>query len=165
MPARRAGAHLVVLLVTVACALTAQREYEQRLDATPAAARHGVHSERLRQLMRGLYRLQHDRLPQSLDVREERARRVEEVAAIAAAMADSAQQISDPVLTDDLDPTGRAEFAGYAEQLARHMRALAAEAPGLPPQVLRERAAGTAAICDGCHARFRIPMQDEDPGS
>jgi cytochrome c556 len=164
MGARRAGALVALLFVTLACSLTAQRVYEERLDTTPGAAQHGVHSERLRQLMQGLDRLQHDRLPQSLDVGEERARRVEEVADVARAMADSAQQISDPALTDDLDAAARAEFVDYAELLASHVGAVADQAPELSPQRLRQRVAETAAICDGCHARFRIPMKDSHEG-
>jgi cytochrome c556 len=75
-------------------------------------------------------------------------------------MADSAQQISDPALTDDLDASDNAEFARYARELASHMSALAADAPELPPQLLRQRADETVEICEGCHARFRIPMND-----
>lgn len=150
---------LLALLATpglLACAPPEQVRYEKELREAPPASLHAVHSERLRELMRDIARLQHERLPQALDTRGEQRRRAAEVTRIAAALAESATRIA-AAAPASLDASARRAFAEEARALESRARALAREAPSLPVPALEARVARVEATCDACHARFRVP--------
>jgi cytochrome c556 len=147
-----------------ACAPPAQLSYEERLERTPAPAEHGVHSERLQQVMGGLERLSRERLPQAMDVREARERRVAVVVSVALAMADSAERIPAVVADVELEGEAREAFLGHAEALRRRALALAEAAPHLSMPALRAELDSVEATCQACHQRFRPPVPGGDQG-
>lgn len=153
---------LALALGASGCARPAQVEYERRLDATPPAARHAVYSDRIRELMDALDRLENERLPQAMDVSRERQRRIADVRRLALEMAASAAQITETA-EESLEPGARPEFAAYADELAQRTRELADSARTLTPAEMSQRVASIRGVCNGCHARFRIPL--EPPGT
>jgi cytochrome c556 len=155
-----AGALVVLVAVWLGCAPPLQVRYEERLDRTEAGARHAVHSDRLEQLMRGLERLAQDRLPTAMDVDAEREFRVDEVASLLLALADSALRIPEASRSVALEADERVEFEQLAEALRGSALALADQAPRLPVGELRTRLEAVYQRCDACHTRFR-----ELPGS
>jgi len=152
---------LVTLAVVLGCGGPAQWRYEKALEQIAAPAAHGIHDERLAVLMRDLDRLRDARLPQALDVREERDRQAREVADVARAMSESAARIL-AALPADLDAREQAEFRSLAASLERSCAQLAEEAPSLSASQRRERLAEIGATCDQCHGRFRIPGVEYD---
>jgi cytochrome c556 len=149
----------IVGVALAACAPPAQIRYETRLEEVPAAATHAIHDERLEQLMRGLERLQGARLPQALDLAEQRERQVEELVEVAQAMAGSADRIRAVGASLGLDDADREAFLHLASQLEERSRELAREAPGQPPEALRSRVRAIEETCNGCHQRFRIDRE------
>jgi cytochrome c556 len=143
------------------CGGPAQLRYEEDLERTPAPAAHGVHSERLAELMRGLERLSQERLPRAMDVSGERERRADEIASVARAMADSAQRIAGVADALSLAGEERAAFLELAAELQRHCRQLSEDAPDLTPEELRRRAHEIDGTCGACHGRFRIPRSSD----
>jgi hypothetical protein len=147
---------LLALALLFCCARPQQLRYEEELREAPPPARHAVNSERLRQLMRGLERLGGDRLPRELDLRQERRRRAEELAAIALALAESAEQIPLVLGEVELEPAQREEFTRLAAALRARCLELAERAPELPEAELRARLDAVGESCDACHRRFRV---------
>jgi cytochrome c556 len=153
------AAALAVLLSALALALgcrqPAQLRYERDVEETPAPARHALHEERLRELMRGLQRLRDERLPQAMDVAGERARRRQELARVARALERSAARLPEVAPVAALDAPAREEFRAHARALEDQARELAADADRLGADETRARLRAIEATCDGCHARFR----------
>lgn len=160
---RTARMLLLALPVAVACALPAQIRYEESLETAPGAARHGLDSERLDELMRRLERLYVARLPQAMDVPGAERRSAEEVARLARALGESAELIEGVAPELGLDDAERAEFVRLARRLRERSLDLAESATALSPDELRARARGIEATCNDCHDRFRIPREAEVP--
>ncbi len=133
----------------VACALAA------REPAADAPASHAVESARLAERMRGLDFLSRERLPQAMDLEQERTRRLYKIARVAAAIAESAAQLEVAAGETALSAEERRAFAAHAEELRRRARALANNAHRLGPAALRAAEAGIQETCAGCHQRFR----------
>lgn len=146
----------MLLFGAAACGGPAQLRYEQRVEKTPAAAEHSVHSERLVELMRGLDRLRFERLPKAMDVEIERERQVREIEEVARSIARSAEQIPAAADRAQLDETERQEFLERADILRRKAEALGEESRRLTSEQLRAEVEAISETCDGCHARFRI---------
>jgi cytochrome c556 len=165
-PGRERRAVLALALVAAAaCQRPAAIRYEQELEATPPPAEHAVHGARLRELMRGLDRLARERLPQAMDLRAERARRLAGVADVAGAMADSAARIDTASAEIEIDAARRGALLALAADLERDARALAQDAPRLGDEALRARVAALEATCDACHRRFRPEPRGSEPGA
>jgi cytochrome c556 len=145
----------VWLLAFLACAPPAALRYDEQVEATPPAAVHAVHAERLVELMRGLGRLVAERLPRAMDATRERQRRVAELAAVAAAAAESARRIPADAGEPGWGEAERGAFVAHARELEARASALAAEARELTPEQIDGRVAGLLGTCAGCHGRFR----------
>ena len=130
-------------------------------DAEPST--HAIQSERLVRLMRGLERLAVERLPQAMDLQQERTSRAYQVARAAAAIAESAQQLPGAAGYLELPPDARREFARRADQLHRRAKRLADEATHLSHEAMRAQTSAINESCRGCHHRFRIPGVPESP--
>lgn len=156
----RPAAILAVLWVGLACAPPARVQYEERLASATPAEEHAVHAERLVEVMRVLNRLVNERLPRSMDVRVERDRRVEEVAALAGAIAESARRIPARAEGRALGHAEQRVFAGRARVLEERAAALAEDAATLTPEAMDRRVDGLREACATCHSRFR----DDIPG-
>lgn len=152
----RARTSLLAVLAMVGCAAPAEWRYRESLESTPPSAAHAIHRAQLQTRMSELEALRGERLPQAFDPRAEAERRADDIARIARAMADSARQIGADAPAG-LDAAERAAFDGLAAELARRAEALARDASALSPAAHAERLSGIDAVCDGCHARFRIP--------
>lgn len=149
------GGLMIMLAALSACIQPAQQRYEEVLLETPQPAQHAVHNERLRQIMRNLERLALDRLPQSMDLRVERQRRVEEVARIALGMAAAADRIPDVLTENELDGVQRNQFLRLAHDLHDSSLELSRRAPELTLSKMRSELESIDAICEACHRRFR----------
>lgn len=152
----------LLLLVFAACAGPAEVRYQAELERTPAAARHGVHSERLEQHMRGLERLAVERLPKALDRQEPESLRRSELVEVARALAASADRIVEAAEAVELEGEERREFLALVGELRWRTQRLADDAPRLPVDALRIRAREVQGTCHRCHDRFRV--RDADDG-
>lgn len=142
------------------CGGSNRLRYEQRVDDTPGEAVHGVHSQRLAELMRGLERMRSERLPKAMDPQIEERRRVEVISRVAREMARSAERIPDAASTVSLDAASREEFLRLADTLLRGAIRIAEDAQdpsAASVDELRARLRAMEATCDQCHDRFRIP--------
>ena len=153
---------LLLLVALAACAGPAEVRYREELERTPAPARHGVHSERLEQHMRGLERLAVERLPQALDRQEPETLRRTELVEVARALAASADRIAEAAQAVALGGEERREFLSLAGELRWRTQRLADDAPRLPVGALRIQAREVQATCHRCHDRFRIRGQADD---
>lgn len=150
-----------VLLVALACA-PARVRYEERLEDTAPAAAHGVHAQRLVEVMRSLDRLTEERLPQAMDADWEREQRVAEIASVAGAIAASARQIHTASDVRGLSHAEQRVFAGRALALEQRADALARDAATLTPEEIDLRVKELRESCAACHARFRdAPMEGD----
>ncbi len=166
MNVRRVGPILLAALaacVQTSCIQPAQERYREELSAAPPPLRHAVTDARLRAVMADLSDLRAERLPREFDPEPGRALRREEIAALAAALAEAAARIPDAIPAERLPAGEEGAFLGLAGRLAEETRALAEEAPRLPVQGLRERVDRIGAICDACHTRFRIAPEPAAP--
>lgn len=143
----------------VACA-PAQVHYERELDRAPPGAAHGVHSERLLELMHGLERLSRERLPRAMNVAEAEAGRAAQIEAVALALADSAREIPAAARGAPLSEGERRAFDAAAAQLEEVARALGRSA-GRSPEQLEPAVRSVEDVCASCHADFRAG-QDAD---
>jgi len=159
----RAAVCAAVLALAVACTRPTQLVYDAEVAETPVGARHAVHSERIRELMAGLDRLERGRLPQAMDVELERDRRIDDVARAARDLAESAGELADLAPKLDLDAVKREAFVGHARALERDTRALADEAPVLSVAAMRERTLAIRTDCDRCHDQFRVDPNPVEP--
>ncbi len=148
-------------LLAAACGRPAYLRYQERLDHAPESAAHGVHEQRLRELMGSLDQLRNERLPQSLDLEVEEERQARAIARVARAMAESAAQIPQAIPTH-LDDREHAEFLGLARALRRQTESLVEQAPDLSREQRRTHLDEIYATCDHCHRRYRIPGLDDD---
>jgi cytochrome c556 len=148
---------ILIGAAAVACAPAGGGRYRDVLEDAPAPAAHAVHSERLVEVMRGLAALAGDRLPQAMDLQTPGARRREEIASVARAMADSADALRGAAPDAGLDDDERAEFAHLATRLRDDASALAAAAESGPLADLPERAEAVRDTCRACHRSFGIP--------
>lgn len=112
--------------------------------------------------MRELDQLSRERLPQAMDLGQERNRRLYQVARVASAIAQSASLLEDAVSAAPLTRDERRAFAKHAEALRSRARTLAEQAQHLSPTAIRARAAQLEETCAGCHQRFRIPRTARD---
>ena len=161
---------LVGLLAALAalgpgCGAAPRVQYEERMADTSREAVHGVHSDRLSELMGGLARLQAERLPQAMDVGIEERRRAQEIAGVARSMARSGEQIAPAAQLQlaGLDDSARTDFQRLADALVRSANQLAEDAVEVdaanPVRLdeLRARLGEIESICHQCHSQFRIP--------
>lgn len=153
----------VACVLALACTRPGQLDYEAEARETPAVAQHAVHSDRVRELMAGLERLERGRLPQAMDVRLELDRRREEIARTARKLALGAAELADLAATLEGLAGDRETFIGFARALERDSAALAEDVPTLPVSAIRERATAIRADCDRCHARFRLGPIETQP--
>lgn len=148
-PCRARGVAALLMAGLAACA--------QPIAAPPPAAptAHAIESPRLLELMQALERLARERLPQAMDLEQERTRRLYKVARAAEAIAESAAQLDASIANLSLPRKERRDFAKHANALRNRARALAKDAHRLSPQAIRARASEIEATCEGCHRAFR----------
>ncbi len=146
----------------VACAAPAQVRYEERVETATPAQEHGVHAERLAEVMRSLDRLANERLPKSMEVEWERERRVEELVIVAQAIADSAARIPAAPEGALLSTGERRAFSAHARALQERASRLAAEAAQLDTAATHTAVSEIRETCAACHRRFRGSGADED---
>jgi hypothetical protein len=164
MPAARLLPRLVLLGSLLAgCQTPARRAYEEELARTPAGAHHGVHTERLLGVMRGLDRLTGERLPQDLDVESAGEVRVEELVELAEAIAASAEEIPQAAFQASLTEPERVAFHQRAALLRERALALARDARTLSPEQRAQATSQLRDVCDGCHAEFRAKRGADGP--
>lgn len=154
-PAWPASIASAAALLFSGCAGPEQVRYEEALDEAPPAAAHALHDERLAQVMRSLERIDQDRLPQAMDTRLERRQGARRVAALAAAMAESAASIPNAMPQDQLSAAERSEFLALVELLQSRSLDLSRKAPDLTLAQMREELARIDSVCAACHERFR----------
>jgi cytochrome c556 len=152
---RRAAASGALAALLIACAPPAQVRYEEQVQASPPAATHGVHAQRLAELMQGLDRLSSERLPKAMNRQQEREWRVREVESVASGIADSAAQIPGVAPQRMRDGTNSRAFRENAAVLEIRARSLADDANTLTPDELNARVAELRDTCAACHRRFR----------
>jgi len=152
---RLARALLAALLAAPACGLPAHLRYEEKLDQTPAPARHAVHSERLQGLMRALERLTSERLPQAMNLEVARQRQAAEIASVARAMAATAREIPVATAGIELDAAEREDFDRAAALLFERSERLGRDGAVLSPAALRAEVDAIDASCQGCHRQFQ----------
>lgn len=121
---------------------------------------HALHSEKLRQVMRNLQGLAHDRLPQELDVQDQRGRYFEEISGAADAMANAAGEL--PEIVPELGLTGDALgiFLKMAARLQSRALALGRHAA---EKNLKETALALEEIkktCEACHSLYHANPKD-----
>ena len=160
-----AGVLVCLAGLAAGCGAPPSVRYAERLEGASGEAAHGVHSERLSELMRGLQRLQAERLPQAMDAEIEERRRAAEIADVARSMARSSEEIPAAAREAGLDDEARAEFQLLADALVRSADRLAvvADARGVgvtQRDELRAASRELEVICDQCHGRFRIPRAE-----
>lgn len=143
-------------LLAAACSRPAYLRYEEQLEQAPESAAHGVHGQRLRELMTSLDRLRHERLPKSLDVDVEEDRQAREIARVAGEMAKSAERIPQAIPAR-LNERERSEFRGLAVVLEAQVEDLAEIAPEISREQRRARLDEIDVTCNDCHRQFRIP--------
>ncbi|MBW2423187.1 MAG: hypothetical protein JRG86_03015 [Deltaproteobacteria bacterium] len=151
---------LTLLFASIAgCEGPAAWRYEEAVETTPPSAAHAVHESRIRAIMRDIERLREERLPKAFELEQGEGGRVNEIARVARAMAESAARIR------EAEPGGlggreRREFLSLAGRLEERAGALADDARLLTPEQRGARLSEIDALCRACHARFRIPEGD-----
>ncbi len=152
----RAGAVACTLVLALACAEPPRERYAERLGESAPAARHAVHSDRLRAVMQRMERLSDERLPRALDVEATHEARIAELEEVARGIADSTERIPQAAWQADLTEPDRVELHQLAALLREQALALAEGAAAMSPA---ERTAAVDELedtCQRCHARFRI---------
>jgi cytochrome c556 len=150
-------------VLAIACTQPGELAHEPEAVQAPPAMRHAVQSERMRELMASLHRLERGRLPQAMDVELERQRRIEDIARTARDLATAAATLAE--LASELEHTeaDREAFVGFARALERDSASLAEDAPTLSAAAVRARARAIRADCERCHARFRADSIGSQP--
>jgi hypothetical protein len=166
-----------VLLVLGGCAVPAQLRYEREVEDTPPAALHGVHTQRLVELMRGLERLRNQRLPTAMDVAGAKTAREREIEQVSRSLAASARAIPEVAADAPMSDDDRQAFLRMAADLERAATQLGASRPArrvtsdsaspgssTPPEAIPEqqlgpsRAAGAAADPDSGMRSTQYPV-------
>jgi cytochrome c556 len=143
------------LIAATGCAAPAQVRYEREVEQAAPESVHGVHSQRLVELMRGLERLRDARLPSAMDLAGVEAGREREIDRVSRDLAASARAIAPAVTALAMSDADRREFLGLAAELERRAEDLAT-APVATPDAVRTRVAAIEETCQACHRRFRI---------
>jgi cytochrome c556 len=145
-----------LLLVLLGCGPPLQMRYEENLEAAPPAAKHAVHSERLRDAMRQLRESSVERLPKEMDVAAADPEHARTVARLARQIAASAEEI--PAALDGvvMGEEARADFQTLCNEMRERALALAAAAERHPPEDLESRMQDVDHVCATCHSRYRI---------
>lgn len=125
---------------------------------------HADQSRRLPQIMREFDALSHERLPQAMDLEQERIRRLYKVSRVAAAMAESATQLDAGSFDTSLSAEETRIFATYADLLQRRTRTLARNAHRLSPEGIQAQAALIEDTCVSCHQRLRPGWAPRESG-
>jgi hypothetical protein len=147
------------------CTRPAPVVYEQELSEAPGPARHAVHSERLTQVMRGLDRLDQERLPQGLDLEVASGPWVAELVAVAQAIARSAEEIPQAAFQASLTESEHVAFHQRAALLRERALALARGAEQMSPEERSRAVVELRETCDGCHTEFRAPRESDEDGN
>lgn len=143
------------------CRPKARAGYQQSPPVAESGV-HAVHSEKLVALMADLQRLD-DRLPQELNVEQERRRRVGEISEAARLMAESAKRIPDVLEDVVLTVSQRNSFMELADRLEKQARELEKHAASGTMSQLTQAMEQVEETCDFCHRRFRVlPLVSED---
>jgi hypothetical protein len=153
------GGGLLALVLVCACSAARSIPDEPSGPAAESATLHAVHSARLREIMRQLDRLTSDRLPQEMDVRPERDRRLSELAATADAMAGAAERIPGAAGRVALDAPHRGLFPMLAEILRDQALELRQRAGADDPRGAETVLEQITVTCNACHALFRQPLR------
>jgi hypothetical protein len=122
---------------------------------TGTPALHAVESQRLQTLMRELNRLAPERFPKEFDVRRARARRLDEVSAVAESIASTAKRMPEAIADVDLGARDRKVFVRLAHELhdeALELQRVAAARDARAAEAVLNRLMTT---CDACHSLFR----------
>ena len=130
------------------------------VDSTPEAYSkpnlvHAIHSEKLRKIMIDLKGLAYDRLPQEMEIQEERTRHFERISQTADAMARYAPRIAETLSELDLRDNERRTFLELVEHLKTHALELRRHAAmGKWPETI-EAMEAVKSTCAACHDLFR----------
>lgn len=146
-----AGAGLIV----AACYPTPRQRYQRRLVDTGDPALHAVHSDRLREIMVELNDLAFDRLPQEMDPTAARDRRIREVSALAATLADDAGLLEGMLDADSHPEKDRRVFDSFAQKLGSQAKALMVAAEANDLGAMDDNLGELVATCNACHSTFR----------
>jgi cytochrome c556 len=150
------------LLALGGCAVPAQLRYEREVEDTAPAALHGVHTQRLVELMRGLERLRNERLPTAMDVAGAETAREREIEQVSRSLAASARAIPAVAADAPMSDEDRQAFLRMAADLERAATQLGAS-PARSPDGLREQVQQIETTCQSCHRRFRIAGELDAP--
>lgn len=145
----------LMAILSAACRETARERHERSLANAGEPARHAIQSLRLREWMQQVVALHHARLPQALDLRLERERRIREVQSLARALAESARLIPRALTEIQLTPARDREFRDLARSLETRSRRLQEEVEMLSVPEIERRMEEIQATCESCHTRFR----------
>jgi len=139
----------------VSCSMTPQQRYQRRLVDTGEPALHAVHSQRLEEVMAELNQLALDRMPQELDPDVARNRRSREIAVLAAALADTAQQIPAGISQEDLTDDERRLFINLTDKLRDQALELNRHSADNNLAQTETALYQITATCNACHSAFR----------
>jgi len=126
------------------------------VEESPPEAVHGVHSERLVELMRGLDRLRNERLPTSMDVASMETLQAEEIERVSGSLAESARAIPGAGAGATMSEGDRELFLQLADDLDRAATQLG-KVPADSPEAIRAQVQEIEATCNACHRHFGIP--------
>ncbi|BBL70974.1 hypothetical protein [Methylogaea oryzae] len=145
-----AGALLAAIcLLSAGCAPTPG----QRQSAD--APRHGLHEERLRQLMQEMNALMFERYLTQPDIDRQRRSKAREIAAAAAAMADTLKEIQLSRTRLPLNATEHTLFATLTDRLSQQIQQMRQQAESGQTESLPQIREDMRATCAACHLLFR----------
>lgn len=138
------------------CQRTPREEYEQRVDEAGQPLQHAIHSERLTEIMKGLERLNGEKLPQEVDPEPVQQRRIAEIIEVAGAMEESAAHIPDVLGDVELSKERRSQFVAMADELGALSRELKEKGKDLNVAEINAEMEKIRGVCQSCHQKFRI---------
>lgn len=144
-------------LLMVSCQQTERARYRREIADTGEPALHGVHDERLREIMKDLNSMTYSTLPQEMEPAFLRRTDLREIARVAKAMSETAGHIPDVIDKIGLPENDRGLFLKLAADLGHQANELerlanANDTPGTERAF--ERVTST---CTACHKLFRSP--------
>ncbi len=144
------------LCLAASCEPQRQRSPDWQLADTAKPALHAIHGDRLTLAMRELNDIALERLPPELDLRSERDVRLRRIAAAAAAIARTAEDIPEALPDIDLSQAERQVFISLADKLRDQAVQLQEDATAGRYQQIEPAFDGLLATCNACHSAFRL---------
>lgn len=126
-----------------------------QLDDMGAADMHRVQTDQLKGIMRKMNSVIYEREYTAMDIDEERVRRASEIAQIVTRMSQEVTEVGKTQLYAKLDKAEREMFAQYAEELAKHGKALQEVSASERARAFVPAMNKMVQTCNACHDRFR----------